>query len=405
MIITFFALKNISAGHVILLLVPALLGGLYLIWFEIVYRTPANPGEVTINADDENLFEVREELSAAREAVQDLTRLNEAKNEFVATINHELRTPLTSIIGYVEILKGFSTSENDANFRKYLDIIDRNADVLLELVEGILLLSALETANKPSEMTNCDLVEICEKAVVILESEIESASLTVEAQYDFRDNFYVYGNSNQISQIFRNLISNAVKFSPAGSKVKIIIAHHSDMDHRQFVRVEVKDEGIGIPEKDLQHLFSRFFRASNATENDIPGSGLGLAIVDRIVTLHQGEITVDSVVGRGTTFRVDLPVGVSPVQQMVMENREGVLTRSILAIENARTAELVEVAHEAGGAVGFYTFVNESEQILDFSRWLTANPMATESIIQDRKRALLENLHTTLTLIQTEAAK
>lgn len=398
------AQKGTTTRNLYLLFALIILTGVLLVWSGFNLRAQYKRDRAERDYEQEHLKGVRKELGAAQETVLALKSLNEAKNEFVATINHELRTPLTSIIGYIEILKEFSTSEGNANFHKYLDVMDRNASVLLELVESILLLSALEATDAPTETRQCDLVTICERAFVLLQLEIESASLNVEATYDLRDQFIVQGNENQLSQVFRNLISNAVKFSPPGSTVRISITRHVNSTNRQFVWVEVRDEGIGIPEGDLQHLFSRFFRASNATERDIPGSGLGLAIVDRIVKLHQGEISVESTVGKGTTFRVGLPVGVSPVEEMVMNKREGVLVRSIRAIEDASPKNLEAVAHETGGAIGFYTFVAESQKALDFSRWLKANPKASEKEIEERKAELVELLHLTLNRIRVEVS-
>jgi signal transduction histidine kinase len=387
--------KSASSRNLYLLIFLILVMTVLITWIVLTLRTRYKRERLMSKVEEERLEEVRQELGEAQETVRALTHLNEARSEFVSTINHELRTPLTSIIGYVELLKDFSTSEDNQEFHKHLDVISRNAGVLLELIESILVLSALES-DEPIEVSQCDVLDICKNAISLLQLRIESSHIAVNLKYDESDEYFVEGSRAQLSQVFTNLISNAIKFSPRNSKVDVSLEKITDESGLTWIRIQVKDQGIGIPAQDIGRLFSRFFRASNATDSHIPGSGLGLAIVNRIVALHHGEISVESQVGVGTTMLVDLPVALTAVEKLVMEKREGVLRRAIDAIEAAPVDKLMEVTHEVGGAIGFYTFVNESKEVLDFSRWLKANPDLQEGFILSRRDHLLQMLHDAL---------
>jgi len=388
--------QSASTLNFYLLIVLTILLIILFSWTGIRVREQYRKERILIQMEAEHLKETREELVEARETVKALTNLNEAKNEFVSTINHELRTPLTSIIGYVEILKDFSTSEHNGEFHKYLEVVDKNATVLLELVESILLLSSLDTVESQKDLHDCDLVKICESSISVLKFNIELEHLRVEIQSDSNEEFIVQGNGGQLSQVFTNLISNAVKFSPYGSTIVIKLSRVMDDQFGDRVKVDVCDEGIGIPSSEVGQLFSRFFRASNAAESQIPGSGLGLAIVQKIVALHFGEISVKSNVGVGTTMSVVLPVLLSPVEKLVLERREGVLERAITAISMSSLEKLMETCHEFGGSIGFYTFLDEGAEVLNFSRWLRLNPDVDETQIRERKEALVSILNVSL---------
>ena len=391
-----------STRNLYLLFALILVMSMLTTWTGIKIRSQYRRDRTQNALEDARLKEVRDELGKAKAAVQKLESLNEAKNEFVTTINHELRTPLTSIIGYVEVLKDFSTKEHDGEFHRYLEVVDKNATVLLQLVESILLLSALDASESNVELNDCDLLEICRYAVSLLQLEIDTDGLEVVFQYDESEKYLVQGKSNQLLQVFSNLISNAVKFSPRNSKILVSLRRGLEVDQLGTIFVEVRDNGIGIPETEINRLFSQFFRASNAVESPIPGSGLGLAIVKKIIDLHHGDISVESAVGLGTTMKVSLPVGVSAVEKLISESRVGVLRRAIASISTASTDELIDKCHEIGGALGFYTFLDEGSEVLIFSRWLRANPEAELKTVKMKKAEILAMLRETLLAIEGE---
>jgi signal transduction histidine kinase len=346
------------------------------------------------------LDEVRKELEAAHEEILTLQSINEANTDFVSTVNHELRTPLTSIIGYIDLLQDFTLADKNNEFHRYLDVMDRNASILLDLVESILFLTALDSRDAMADTVVVDLVEICEKCVASQLLAIKTANINVSGNYDQEQTFSVLGDKTLLMQVFTNLISNAVKFSSENSKIDISFSRYKNPDQQKMVRVEVRDRGIGIPAQDLSLLFSRFFRASNARGSEIPGSGLGLAIVKRIVELHQGKIFAESTIGEGTSMIVELPFTVTALEELVMGKREDVLERAINSIANCQVAALGAVTHDVGGAIGFYTFMVESEGLLNFSRWLKANPNADQDEIIAKRDALLVILNQTLERIK-----
>lgn len=397
--------RSASTRNLYLLLALILVMSMLTVWTGIRIRSGYFRDRTQNTLEEFRYTEVRKELGQAKEAVQKLTNLNEAKNEFVATINHELRTPLTSIIGYVEILKDFSTKEHNREFHKYLEVVDKNATLLLQLVESILLLSALDATESQVEFNECDLLEICRNSVSLLQLEIESDGLEIKFEYDETEKFVVQGNSSQLSQVFTNLISNAVKFSPHNSSIVIRLHHGLDVAQRDTILVEVHDNGIGIPPTEISQLFTQFFRASNAVESSIPGSGLGLAIVRKIVEIHMGDIAVESIVGVGTTIKVNLPIGISAVENFISESRLGVMRRAISSISDASEEELMDKCHEIGGSLGFYTFSQEGSQVLTLSRWLRSNPSIEKEMIMIKKVEILAMLRESLLNIESETPK
>ena len=369
---------------------------LFLFWIATAFRRRYKRTQKEMLASEQNLDMVREELTEAHETVLALEKIDKTRSDFVATINHELRTPLTSIIGYLDILKDFKATENDREFHKYLAVMDRNALVLYQLIESILFLSALADQEKLRDPILIDLVDLCEAAIADQVLAIKSAHIKVRTHYQDGQYYSVLGNKALLTQALTNLISNAVKFSPEKSRVDVTFTRYTSEDGNLWIRVEVKDQGIGIPPEDLPQLFTRFFRASNAIGSEIPGTGLGLTIVKRIIDFHKGNVSVHSIMGEGTSMVVEIPFVISPLEELVMGKREAVLERAIAAISEGSNEELMDITHDVGGAIGFYTYQEESEKLIQFSRWLEKNPEAESGIISKKKVAILELLNHTL---------
>jgi len=249
--------------------------------------------------------QIRAEKALARQALQlstqneSLRELDRLKDEFIGLVSHELRTPLVSIIGYVELLKDEGTSGPDADH--FAEVIERGAQRLLRLVGDLLLLSPIKSGKMPMEFRSADLADIAAAAVeeMRLEAELKHINLTLSATAV--PCFAV--DPTRIAQLLGNLISNAVKFTPDGGKVEVGLGVQGD----QAV-LTVTDTGIGIPAADRERVFERFFRTAAATRLVIPGTGLGLTITKAIVEAHNGTISVDGDEGRGSTFKVCLPL-------------------------------------------------------------------------------------------------
>jgi signal transduction histidine kinase len=249
----------------------------------------------------------RSERLARREAEQaqqllsyqneQLVELDRLKDEFVSSVSHELRTPLTSISGYVELLK---EDEQDAQRRDYLGIVERNSDRLLGLVSDLLFSARLQDGRLELERSDVDMAQVVRDAVASARPRAETAGVELDLVVD--DAPHVSGEAVRLAQLLDNLVSNAIKFTPAGGQVEV----------RLFARggntcVQVSDTGIGIPEEEREKLFERFFRSQSALERQIQGTGLGLYISKAIVEAHGGRIGLGGDEGKGTTFVVELP--------------------------------------------------------------------------------------------------
>ncbi|MEK7295321.1 MAG: ATP-binding protein, partial [Actinomycetota bacterium] len=238
------------------------------------------------------------------EHIERLERLERQQTNFVATVSHELRTPLTSISGYLELLTTGYAGELTEEQRRMLEVMDRNTNRLGRLIEDLLELNRNESNGLKIELTDVSMRELITDACNDLPPVVqhEAVELDIDAGPEAA---IVHGDREQLKSAVVNIVSNAVKFSRPGGVVTIRCT--LDEDTRR-VRVSCEDRGIGIPAEDQRQLFSRFFRASNATDRQVPGTGLGLTIVKKIIEDHGGEVRLTSVEGEGTTVVIDLPL-------------------------------------------------------------------------------------------------
>jgi signal transduction histidine kinase len=239
--------------------------------------------------------------TAQRLLTEQNERLREAdrlKDEFVALISHDLRTPLTSITGYVEL--ALEDDELSDELRSFLEIVGRNADRLLVLVNDLLFVARLQAGEMTLEHEHVDLVSVVREGLAAVEPRAAAKGIALTCVADAVPP--VYADRGRVLQILENLVSNAVKFTPKGGKV-----HVSLRQGGECVRLEVADTGIGIGADDQPRLFQRFARAENAVEQQIPGTGLGLYISRVIAEAHDGSLAVRSELGRGSTFTLELP--------------------------------------------------------------------------------------------------
>jgi signal transduction histidine kinase len=238
---------------------------------------------------------------AEGELVERLRSLDRAKTDFVATVSHELRTPLTSIVGYVEILQDGTAGPLSPEQHAILETIDRNSARLRGLIEDVLTLSKVETGSFKTVMQPVRLAEVIASAVEAVSPDAHKAGLTVVSEAADPE-LTVNGDQEQLDRVLMNLLSNSIKFTPPGGKVTV-----SAKCGAEAAVIRVTDTGIGIPEKDKEDLFNRFFRASNAVKAAVPGTGLGLSITRTIVANHGGDLDLVSEEGKGTTVTIRLP--------------------------------------------------------------------------------------------------
>ena len=231
--------------------------------------------------------------------VQELQALDAYKSQLIATVSHELKNPLTSIVGHLEILE--SRPDVPASIRSSLAAMDRGSQRLVRVVEDLLLLSKVGDPHNPVIAAPVDLHRILDDAVDLTSLTAERKQLQV--QVDAPDGAVLAsGDADELDRVCANLVSNAVKYTPAGGAIHLCVARADDQ-----VVLTCRDEGIGISAADQEQLFTEFFRSANPEAVTQPGTGLGLAIVKRIVERHGGRIEVDSALGAGSTFRIFLP--------------------------------------------------------------------------------------------------
>lgn len=238
--------------------------------------------------------------------VERLVELDNAKDDFIENMNHELRTPLTSIIGYLEMIVGDVNPDVEPELASSLSVVQRNAIRLQSLVENMMQVSKTNFNDASLMVSTVDIGHVLGDAVKSVELSAEDCGVEVTLRLDSpAGDLLIDGDVNQLEQVFVNLMSNAIKFTPRGGQVTIVARRTHTGD--DCVEVKVIDTGIGIPPEDFPNVFKRFFRASTATKAAIPGFGIGLSLVQSIVHEHHGTITFDSTVGRGTVFTVILP--------------------------------------------------------------------------------------------------
>jgi PAS domain S-box-containing protein len=234
--------------------------------------------------------------------------LDRMKSEFISMVAHELRTPMTSITGYVDLLMLGMLGPVTDKQSEFLQVVKHNAQRLLTLASDLLDVSRMESQGLKLHLQATSAADVVAEAVIAMEKQIEAKeqSLVVDVPRDLPE---VTADRDRIIQVVTNLLSNAHKYSPRDSRIEI---HGQRTDGH--LELTVKDAGIGISSEDRKRLFTRFFRADNAILTEEDGTGLGLAICLEIVERHGGEIQVDSELGKGSTFRILLPLEESPAR-------------------------------------------------------------------------------------------
>ncbi len=232
-----------------------------------------------------------------------LKRLEAVRRDFVANVSHELKTPITSIKGFAETLED-GALDDPAAAHRFVRIISGQADRLNAIIEDLLALSTLEQSgdNPLLQLEEADLCDVVAVALEVCGPKAEAKS--IELREDCPGRLLTRVSPPLLEQAVVNLIDNAVKYSAQGSTIVVTLEEVGDE-----VVVSVTDEGQGIAREHLPRLFERFYRVDKARSRGLGGTGLGLAIVKHVAQVHGGRVSVQSVVGRGSTFRIHLPQG------------------------------------------------------------------------------------------------
>jgi two-component system phosphate regulon sensor histidine kinase PhoR len=227
-----------------------------------------------------------------------LERLEKVRQEFLSNVSHELRTPLTAILAFVETLETGGLEDKE-NSQRFLEIIRKNASRMHILIDDILELSAIEAGNVQVKPEEIELHAIVNDVINSLTAKASARSVTIFNEVAAETT--VFADSRRLEQMLTNLIDNAIKFNRESGSVTI------QCQRGERDRILVEDTGGGIPPQHLERLFERFYRVDRARSRDLGGTGLGLAIVKHLAKAHAGEVSVQSKLGQGSVFTIDLP--------------------------------------------------------------------------------------------------
>jgi two-component system phosphate regulon sensor histidine kinase PhoR len=252
----------------------------------------------TLNETAANLQHIVEQLQREHTELEKVERI---RKDFVINVSHELRTPLASIQGYTETLIGGALYDSEHNMR-FLRIIRHNAERLARLTEDLLTLSRVEQKRQKFEFDVHRVNDLLRDAVELMIPIAEKSRIRIAEEPAAAD-AEVWCDSEAVSQILRNLLDNAVKYTPAGGSIMV-----GAKQSARFFELYVRDTGAGIPAEELPRLFERFYRVDKARSRELGGTGLGLAIVKHLVAAHNGTARVESRINEGSTFFFTLPM-------------------------------------------------------------------------------------------------
>ncbi|MGH3361001.1 MAG: GAF domain-containing sensor histidine kinase [Nocardioides sp.] len=295
------------AGMRAVALVPVWGGAQLIGCVTLMSVTPRDWGERDLSICEElardiglNLMQLQ--AHEQQRQVRRLEELDRDKDAFISNVSHELRTPLSSINGYLELITEGDLGPVPDQLAKAIAIIDRNAGRLHRLVEDMLAFSTIETDQVTPDPAGVDVARVVEDCHHTLSGSLAERRLQVRIDVA-RDVPRVRADRSHVERVVRNVLANAIKFTPDEGQVTVTVAAEGDA-----VRLIVDDTGIGIPEADLSQVGTRFFRSSLSTAMEIQGTGLGLALAKALVGHHGGTIRIASIEGAGTTVVVTLPV-------------------------------------------------------------------------------------------------
>ncbi len=245
---------------------------------------------------------------------EELKLQDSLRNTFIANVSHELRTPLASVQGFIQGMLDRAIEVEDRD--KYLEIVLGETKRMSALITDLLSLAKIESGQFPMELSEFDINELIRRCIIVFEQRIEEKKLIVNVNLG-EEKLMVWADEDRISQVVTNLIDNAVKFSYEGGELKVW-THVVE----NKVYVNVSDTGEGIPPKEQQYVFERFYKVDKSHSRNTPGTGIGLSIAKRIIMQHGEKITLQSAVGKGTTFTFTLTRSLGKVKKQNISNSE-----------------------------------------------------------------------------------
>jgi NO-binding membrane sensor protein with MHYT domain/CheY-like chemotaxis protein/two-component sensor histidine kinase len=295
------ASRGASQNALAVLVIIATVGVLTIALMASIYDARLESGSRHLALSQAKAEERQRMLMLEREARNQVERMSELKDEFLATLSHELRTPLNAILGWAQILQ--RGVRDEATLRKGLDTIERNAHAQAQLIEDLLDMSKIISGKVRLDMKSIDPLGFVEAAMETVRPAAMAKNIRMENSLD-TDTGPIYGDPNRLQQVMWNLLSNAVKFTPNGGTVRLQMQKQEN-----DIRILVSDTGIGISPDFLPYVFDRFRQADASTTRRYGGLGLGLSIARQLVEMQGGSIEVASPgENMGTTFTIRLPL-------------------------------------------------------------------------------------------------
>jgi len=233
--------------------------------------------------------------------ITELKRLERIRKDFVANVSHELRTPIASIKGYAETLLDGALQDKEHS-KEFIKIMYENSDRLAKLIEDLLDLSKIESGKMKIAFLQVDIADAFKRAAAVIANQANAKSISIQSNIPAVLP-KVLADETRLSQVFVNLLDNAVKYTPEKGTIIVTVSVQD-----RFVQIAIADTGAGIPSNDIPRIFERFYRVDKAHSRELGGTGLGLSIVKHIVQIHGGNVWVESEVGRGTTFSFTIPI-------------------------------------------------------------------------------------------------
>ena len=260
----------------------------------------AHAGQLIENSKLQQLnFKRIKETERARLETIKLQELDRLKANFFTNLSHEFRTPLTLILGPAEKI----SSQTSSNVIKDSEVIKRNSQRLLQLVNQLLDLSRLEAGKMKLEVSEQNIIQLLKGSFLSFASLAERKKITFKFNTSV-ENLNIYIDEDKVEKVIDNLLSNAFKFTPAGGRVELKVSKNVE-----YVNISIEDTGIGIPKEKISKIFDRFYQVDGTHKREYEGTGIGLALSKELIELHKGKIVVGSVEGKGTTITISMPLG------------------------------------------------------------------------------------------------
>ena len=229
----------------------------------------------------------------------EVKKSQDIRSDFVANVSHELKTPLTSIKGFLEVIET-SAKDDPQMQKKSIKIMKAQANKMQILIDDLLLLNRIEQQEHIKLRDRVNIIEVLKEVISNYSEQANEKNITIKFT-NSKKNFFVKGDKEKLTVLFKNILDNAIKYSPLSTQIIFEVNSKNEK-----VLITIQDQGIGIPKKDILRITERFYRSDNGKKLKIEGTGIGLSIVKHIINQHEGELRISSIEGKGSEFTVEL---------------------------------------------------------------------------------------------------